>query len=176
MKQAAASFQEELSSRANEFWPRLYRFFYYKVQNKEEAEELTQETFQKVFHQAGTARIDHEKIEAYLFTSARNLLTDLWRKRGRRPGFLSMEELQEKGWDIPQPRQEMEEKLMVQEALQELSHDYKMILTYRIIEGWSVQEVAQKMKRKPGAVRSLQFRAVQALKNKLQEGGYFNEL
>lgn len=175
MKQATASIQEELNLRADEFWPRLYRFFYYKVQNKEEAEELTQETFHKVFRQTGKDDIEQDKIEAYLFTSARNLLTDLWRKRGRRPGSLSVEELREKGWDIPQQRQEVEEKLVVQQALRELSHDYKKVLTYRIIEGWSVEEVAKKMGRKPGAVRSLQFRALQALKTKLQEGGYFDE-
>ncbi len=33
---------------AREIWPRLYRYIYYRVQNREEAEELTQETFKRV--------------------------------------------------------------------------------------------------------------------------------
>lgn len=158
-------------------WPRVYRFFYYRVQNKEEAEELAQETFHRVFRQAETGGIrDNEKQEVYLFATARNLMTDLWRKRGRNPRPLSVEGLQEKGWDPPGwEQQEVEEKLMVQEALSQLNPDYRKVLTYRIIEGWLVKEVAEKMKRSPGAIRSLQFRALQALKEILEKGGYFHE-
>lgn len=160
----------------SEQWPRVYRFFYFRVQNKEEAEELTQETFQRIFRQTAAGSIrDGEKQEIYLFTTARNLMTDLWRKRGRYPGPLSVEDLQEKGWDPPErEQQEMEDKLMVQEALSKLNPDYRKVLTYRIIEGRPVKEVAKKMKRSPGAVRSLQFRALQSLKEILEKGGYFH--
>ena len=61
------------------------------------------------------------------------------------------------------------------EALSQLNPDYRKVLTYRIIEGWLVKEVAEKMKRSPGAIRSLQFRALQALKEILEKGGYFHE-
>ncbi|MDP1086143.1 sigma-70 family RNA polymerase sigma factor, partial [Klebsiella pneumoniae] len=81
----------------------------------------------------------------------------------------------EKGWDPPgQEQQEVEDRLMVQKAMKQLSPDYRKVLTYRIIEGWPVNEVAKKMKRSPGAVRSLQFRALQALKETLEKGGYFH--
>lgn len=157
-------------------WPRVYRFFYYRLQNREEAEELTQETFRRVFRQACEGGIrENEKQEIYLFTAARNLMTDLWRKRGRHPHLLSVEELQKKGWDPPgQEQQEVEDRLVVQKAMKELSPDYRKVLTFRIIEGWPVDEVAKKMKRSPGAVRSLQFRALKALKEILEKGGYFH--
>lgn len=172
----SAVLKKQTDTWAAELWPRLYRFFYYKVQNREEAEELTQETLDRVYRKVKTGNIiEKEKIEAYTFAAARNLLTDLWRKRGREFVSISMNELQEKGWDIPQQPQEVEEKMVIQEALKQLSPEHRRVLTLRIIEGWPVGSVARKMKRSPGAVRSLQFRAVRALKEILEKGGYFHE-
>ncbi len=167
--------QEQLESMIAQLWPKVYRFFYYKLQNREEAEEMTQETFQRVYKRLGNARLEEENMEGYVFTAARNLLTDFWRTKGRRSGTVSVDELQDQGWDLPQHPQEIESAMMVRQALNQLPLDYRRVLTWRIIEGWKVEEVARKMKRSPGAVRSLQHRAVQLLKEILEKGGYFDE-
>lgn len=166
---------EGLETRLEELWPRLYRFFYARVQNREEAEELTQDTIQRACRHLEADNLADEKLEPYLFTAARNRLTDLWRKRGRQPATLSMQELQSQGWDLADKPREAEDKMIVQEALNRLSPDYRRVLTWRIIEGRPVEEVAGKMKRTPGAIRSLQLRALRALKAILEEGGYFYE-
>ena len=102
-----------LESWIEKIWPRIYRFFYYKMQNREEAEELTQETLDKICHKLKTGNINEkEKAEAYTFVTARNLLTDLWRKRARQISTISMDELHDKGWDPPQHFQEAEEKMI----------------------------------------------------------------
>jgi RNA polymerase sigma-70 factor (ECF subfamily) len=85
-----------------------------------------------------------------------------------------MSELQDKGWDPPQQPQEVEETMMIQQAMNELSPEHRQVLTLRIIEGWPVKNVARKMKRSQGAIRSLQFRAVKALREILEKGGYFH--
>jgi RNA polymerase sigma-70 factor (ECF subfamily) len=168
--------KNQVESWAKELWPRIYHFFYYRVQNKEEAEELTQETFDRVFRRIKKNSIhEEEKLQAYTFVTARNLVTDLWRKRGRQPGTVSLQEMQDKGWDLPQRQQEVEEKMIIRQALGQLSTEHRRVLTLRIIEGWPVENVARKMQRSPGAVRSLQFRAVRALKEILEKGGYFDE-
>lgn len=170
-----AAHKEKLELLLEQMWPRLYRFFYYKLQNKEEAEEMTQETFHRVYKKLDAGSMEEENMEGYVFTAARNLLTDLWRKKGRRCGTVSVNELQERGWDVAQQPQEIENALMVQQALSQLSPDYRGVLTWRIIEGRAVEEVARKMKRSPGAVRSLQHRAVAALREELEKGGFFDE-
>ncbi len=171
----AERFEERLEGTIEKLWPRVFRFFYYRVQNREEAEELTQETFHRVYRRLEGEGIDADKLEPYLFTAARNQLTDLWRKRGRHPGTLSVQELQGQGWDLAEAPQEVEDRMTIQQALNQLAPDYRQVLTWRIIEGRPVEEVAKKMKRTPGAVRSLQFRAVRALKELLEKGGYFDE-
>lgn len=55
-----------------------YRYCYFKVNNVETAEDLTQETFLKYFTQ--TSYIDRGKPLAYLYTIARNLCVDFYRK------------------------------------------------------------------------------------------------
>lgn len=172
----SASLEKQAESWAKELWPRIYRYFYYRVQNREEAEELTQETFDRVYSKLKQNSMEaEEKLQAYTFVTARNLITDLWRRRGRRPDTVSLQEMQEKGWDPPQQQEEVEEKMLIEQALGRLNTEHRQVLTLRIIEGWPVKNVAKKMQRSPGAVRSLQFRAVRALKEILEKGGYFDE-
>ena len=175
MEQTNMYTKKELETKFKEIWPRIYRFLYYKTQNREEAEELTQETFRRVLPQLEAGKVEWDKMAGYITATARNLLVDTWRSRGRQPSTISLEGMQEKGWDYPQQATEVEDSLMVQQALKQLNEEHRMVLTYRIMEGWPVEEVARKMKRSPGAVRSLQFRAVKALKDTLEKGGYFHE-
>ncbi len=156
---------------------RLYRYLYYRVQNREEAEELTQETFKRVQPKLAAGVIQEGKLEAYYFAAAKNLLSEVWRNRVSRLATVSMEELAGRGWEpvLPPPDTAAEETLLIREALQRLSIDHRRVLTLRIIEGLPVKSVALKMKRSPGAIRALQFRAIRALKEELVEGGYFDE-
>lgn len=176
MEQITLNSNEELEVHIKEIQPRIYRFFYYKVQNKEEAEELTQETFRRVLPKLEAGRVKLEKLASYTNAIAGNLLIDLWRSRGRQPQFSSLQDLQEKGWDLPHKQSmEVEDTLMVRQALNKLNKEHRLVLTYRIIEGRPVEEVAKKMRKSAGAVRSLQFRAVKALKDALEKGGYFDD-
>lgn len=156
-----------------DLWPEVYRFVYYKVQNREEAEELTQDTFNRVYPKIRDNQVQQEKVRAYVFQAARNMMKDLWRKRARHPKVVNIEEVQESRLSDSGMENEPEDKMVILEAMEELPVDYRDVLVLRIIEGYSVQEVAEKMERSPGAVRSLQFRAAQNLKQILEERGYF---
>jgi len=160
-----------------QLWPQIYGFVYYKVQNREEAEEFTQETFRRVFQKVESGEVEEGKVKAYVMRAAHNLLLDVWRQRARRPASSSVEELKEQGWEPSEPQGaiNLEDKMMVEKALQQLSSEHYQVLLLRIIQGWSVAETAKKMKRSPGAIKSLQFRAVQALKEALEKGGYFDD-
>ena len=160
-----------------ELWPQVYKFIYYKVQNREEAEEFTQETFRRVFQKVEAGDVEADKVKAYIMRAANNLLLEVWRQRARRPASSSVEELSEQGWEPREPQTAInwEDKMLVKEALNQLSSDHYQVLLLRIIQGYSLEETAKKMKRSPGAIKSLQFRAVQSLKEALEKGGYFYE-
>ena len=59
-------------------YDKIYNFCYFKVKNKEIAEDLTQETFLKYFKQ--TSYLNKGKPLAYLYTIARNTCIDYLRK------------------------------------------------------------------------------------------------
>lgn len=62
----------------DEQYDKIYSFCYFKVKNREIAEDITQETFLKYF--ATTDYLEKGKKLAFLYTIARNLCTDYFRK------------------------------------------------------------------------------------------------
>lgn len=167
------NYTKEINDIFKDFWPEIYRFVYYKVQNKEEAEEITQEVFIRVYPKIKDKTIEKEKYKSYCYSTARNIITDLWRSRGRCPKFVHVDI--GNGFEIADKRNEVEDRMVMKEAISKLKKDWRKVLELRIISGYSVQETAVAMKKSEGAVRSLQFRAVEALKNILSKGGYFDE-
>ncbi len=165
---------KDLNDLIDNLWPEIYRFIYYKVQNKEEAEELTQDTFKRVLPKLKENKVEKEKIRAYVFQTARNLLKDLWRRRARNPKMVNIDEVQEGAVRDYSQERKHEDKIVIQEAMASLMEDYRYVIELRIVEGYSVKETALKMSRSQGAVRSLQYRAVQSLKEILEERGFFH--
>lgn len=61
-----------------------------------------------------------------------------------------------------------ENAVQLAEALARLPQDYQSVLLLRIFEGLSAEEVAKRMSRTAGAVRMLQLRALNALRDEMQ--------
>ncbi|NNA37656.1 RNA polymerase sigma factor, partial [Pseudomonas lundensis] len=57
-------------------WQSLYRFIYYKVQNREEAEDITQETYLKALSYMQKKNNKIEKHISFLKTVALNIIRD----------------------------------------------------------------------------------------------------
>lgn len=62
-----------------EQYDKIYRYCYFKIYDKELAEDITQETFLRFFKQSSS--IDNSKELAYLYTIAKNLCIDIFRKK-----------------------------------------------------------------------------------------------
>ncbi|SFI11341.1 RNA polymerase sigma-70 factor, ECF subfamily [Tindallia magadiensis] len=154
-------------------WPQVYQYAYYRLQSKEEAEEISQEVFRKVFQQVKKGNIEEEKIRAYIFAALRNTIYDTWRQKGRSPKIVELDQVSEKN-TFTSENQKIEENMMVREALKKLPEVYQQVVVWRIVEGYPLQEVAERLGKPVGTVKSLQFRGVKKLKEILEEGGYFN--
>lgn len=68
-----------MSVNLQEQYDKVYKYCYYKVKNRDVAEDITQETFLKYFDQ--NSYISHGKPLAYLYTIAKNLCIDYFRQR-----------------------------------------------------------------------------------------------
>ncbi len=156
-------------------WPQVYKFIYFKIQNEEEAKELTQDVFQKAYKQINKNVICKDKIKSYVFISARNIVYDLWRKRSRRPKVIQLSKLDDSGFQLKDENALIETNVIVEDILKKLSKDDMSIIELRIIRGYSVKEVSELLNIPEGTIKSRQFRILRKLKEELSEGGYFDE-
>jgi len=145
-------------------WRRLYRYVYARLGNRQEAEDLTQETFARTLARSNGSG---ESLSLpYLFTVALNLLRDRWRSPQRR--FLQVP-LEEGAATADPAAENQARQAWVEEMLTRLPAEYRTVLELRIVQGYSRAEVARRMGRTEDAVRGLQYRALQALRQLTEE-------
>lgn len=145
------------------YYEKLKGYLYKRLQNREEAEEITQEVFYRFYRQCQKGGIDFEKSEPYLYRSAQNALYDLWRKRGRNPKIITMEPFEDSSKAFSQDEAKLDD-LFVKELLKELSDMEEKVLRLRVLEGYSVKETAAMLKKPEGTIKSMQYRALKKLK------------
>lgn len=153
----------------------IYRFIYFKVSSKEEAEDLTAEVFLKTWQyirEMGADAIDN--LQAFLYQTARNTVIDFYRTRGAR--LISQDERSETSddqlkMDLADEKQDVLQKVQlasdveeVKKALQNLKEEYREVVVLRFIEEMSVAETAEILGKSRGAVRVLLHRAIGELR------------
>lgn len=144
----------------------VYRLAYRLTGNPHDAEDLTQETFVRVFRSLHT--YTPGTFEGWLSRITTNLFFDLVRRR-RRVRFdpLSDEAAARLAALDPSPDTAYHDRLFeadVQSALDELSPDFRAAVVLADIEGLSYEEVAATLGIKLGTVRSRIHRGRAALR------------
>jgi RNA polymerase sigma-70 factor (ECF subfamily) len=149
----------------------VYRFLYARLDNSMDAEDFTEEVFLRAWNSVTNYRERGVPFLAFLLIIARNVLIDHYRKNGRSPHQVTIEDIQLKDTN-PEPSEITNINLKRQEirqALGQLRDDYQEVLVLRFLNDLSPNETAQVMKRSTGAVRVLQHRAIVALRKTMEE-------
>lgn len=142
---------------------KLYRFVYSQLQNHQEVEDITQETYARCLK----ANRDRGSLPPYpyLKETAQNLIYDRLRRLKVQPfEFLSHDILDEKIGD-----EDVTSQTFVRELMKRLPLEYQLVLQLRIVEGYSRKETAQRLSRSEDAVRGLQYRALQTLRDLMRK-------
>ncbi len=120
----------------------IFRYCYFRVWNRDQARDLTQETFAKTWHylvQGG--QLQNEK--AFLYKVAANLTIDSWKKKKE----ISLEAIQDFGFDPGyDSRPSLENFIAGRQALEELDKlddKYSQAIIMRYINGLSPKEIAE---------------------------------
>jgi RNA polymerase sigma-70 factor (ECF subfamily) len=150
-------------------WERLYRFVYYKVQNKEEAEDITQETYIKTISYMRKNAVKIDAVMAFLKTVSLNVLRDRWRKGKRQGKLINIEDMNPLDTAVEDPTDNMEQREIIENALKLLKDDQRLVIELRILKGYSVADTAKKMDMTEGNIRVLQYRALQKLTELLKK-------
>jgi RNA polymerase sigma-70 factor (ECF subfamily) len=151
--------------------PQVFRFLYARLDDRFDAEDLTEETFIKVWEALPDYRQRGVPFGGFIFRVARNLLIDHYRsaRHNGRHQRLDEEGASKPGDDPAHSVPAKMEHNEVRSLMARLSEDYRMVLSMRFLAGLSPDETAQAMGRSQGAIRVLQHRALLALR-KLMNG------
>lgn len=142
----------------------IFRFLLVHVRENQLAEDLTADTFLKAWQRINT--FDGKYTRAWLYTIARNNLTDYWRKK--RPETLDeeIEVIDEK----PTNDEKLDAKMLSQtinSAIGKLPHDMKSVVALRFMQGYSVRQTAEALSLSEANVRVIQYRALKRLRGVL---------
>ena len=142
--------------------PLLYRYAYRLTGNSHEAEDLTQQTYLLV-QQRGHQLRDVQALRGWLLTIVRNVFLKSRRHRGRGRSLDDIDEptVVEESWDSTVDREQL------QQALLELSEEFRSPLVLYYFEDFSYQQIADHMGVPIGTVMSRLSRAKTFLRKRL---------
>lgn len=145
------------------------------TRNREDAEDLVQETYLKAFRHWGRFE-PGTNLKAWLFKIMKNTFINLYRRQKAVPpqaDFADLEETME-GQILSEPEKSPEEELLerswdqeVLAAIKALPHSYKVVVLLSDIEGYSYREIAEILAIPLGTVMSRLYRGRRALEKAL---------
>lgn len=142
---------------------RVYAFIARRVRDRAEAEDLTAEVFHQALSNLGRFEWRGIPFAAWLLRIAANTLADRWQRAAKMHEIPADElELLEVGAD-----QQVERRAMLFQLVERLPDDQRLVIVRRFVEQKSVKEIAQELGRSEGAVKQLQFRALESLRSKV---------
>jgi len=141
---------------------RVYAFVARRVGQRETAEDLTSDVFHKALANLHSFEWRGVPFAAWLLRIAANVIAD----RSKRGGLeLSSDDPPERSM---KPRMEQaEDGARLFRMVSQLADDQRQVVMMRFAEEKSIHEIAQQLGRSDGAVKQLQFRALQNLRRKL---------
>ncbi|HEY0637821.1 MAG TPA: sigma-70 family RNA polymerase sigma factor [Pseudonocardiaceae bacterium] len=145
----------------------LYAFVSRYTDDRQLVEDVVQETLLRAWQRL--EHLDTDDPRSYLFTVARNVLTDGWRARQRRPVEVDAEHTP----PVPVPDQTDRtlDSMLVAEALHRLSAEHRSVVELLYFHGRSVADSAQVLGIAEGTVKSRAYYAVRALRSIFEELG-----
>ena len=164
---AKAGSGEAFAKLYEQYFTPIYRYIYFRVRRKEEAEDLTQAVFIKAFEAMPRFQDLGKEPLAFFFTVARNTIINHWRKKKE----ILPDDPDETFRSIPDESTgphlaaETNERLRaVWGALEGLTEDQRDVITLRFINELSNKEVATLLGKTEEAVRQLQARGLKAIR------------
>lgn len=140
------------------------------VRDRGIAEDLTQETFLRVWNRVGGFDSERGAVGPWLLAVARNRAIDYLRYQGKRAeATIELNETEHPGLftDLPSDPLTLDAARQVQRALAELPAQQREAIELAYFEGLSQTEIAEKMGQPLGTVKTWMRRALQQMRGTL---------
>ena len=154
----------------------VYRYVYGLVGGtQQEVEDITAETFLKAWDARKRFSGNTQQALSWLFTIAKRIVIDLWRKQKVRPKKVNIDNMIVIADDAtPEERASIiEQSQILADLLYQLSDEKREIVVLRYILNWSVNSIAEHLGKKPNTISVTIRRVLQELRDNWtdNEGG-----
>jgi len=151
----------------------IYRYIYYRVNDRQLAEDLTSDVFMRAMKGLSRYTDQGKPFVAWLYRIAHDRVIDHRRRHNRRQAELDIA-------DRPLPTEvDMDSRLVRKQAarglrmaIAKLTDEQQQVIILRFMEGYSLEETASAMNKKANAIKALQHRAIRALGRQLDREGF----
>jgi RNA polymerase sigma-70 factor (ECF subfamily) len=142
----------------------IFRYFFFRLNDRDRAKELAQETFMRAWLYAKSGK-EIKMMKPFLYTTANNLFKNELRGRHR---TMSLNLLMEEGGfdrasDDVSPEDSAEARLLM-DKVDALPASYREVLMLRYVDGLSLREIGSALGKSEGAAGVQVHRALQKLK------------
>lgn len=157
-----------------EYFTPIYRYVFSRVKSRADTDDLVQDVFLKAYKSIGRFNLTAVSPLAYFYTIARNVIID-WQRKKR--DVVTDEQILDTvpGDDSLDPGKIVireEQKKVISEALPQLTDGVREVIEMKFLQEFTTQEIAEKLGKTEGAVRQLQMRGLDALREILKKDGY----
>jgi RNA polymerase sigma-70 factor (ECF subfamily) len=147
----------------------VYAYVARRVRDRSEAEDLTAEVFHKALRSLPRFKWTGAPFAAWLFRIASNMIADRAKRAAREGNFAGKEDDLERR--APQRQQseveQSERSASLFRLVDELAEDQRRVLVMRFAEEKSIREIAEALGRSEGAIKQLQFRALENVRKRI---------
>src|SRR6185436_8913522 len=146
-----------------EYFELVYAYIARRTRNREESEDLTAEVFRKALEHLPRFKWTGAPFAAWLFRICSNLIADRAKRSGREVNMESAPAAVSAAPDF----EATEKMARIFRMVGDLAEDQQSVIVMRFAEEKSIREIADALGRSEGAVKQLQFRALENLRARL---------
>jgi RNA polymerase sigma-70 factor (ECF subfamily) len=169
IRRAQAGDPQALTTLYDRYQPAIFTYLYYRIDDQAVAEELTSEVFVRMVEKIDRYQARGQPLLAWLYTIARNLRTDHYRQADVARLLPLDETLAADHGDPPQAVEHQLAADCLRRALRHLTGDQQEVILHKFVDDHSNAEVAVLLGKDEGAVKSLQHRALAALRRAIEK-------
>jgi RNA polymerase sigma-70 factor (ECF subfamily) len=166
LQKAQSGDQEAFGRIYDHFADKIYRFIYFRVGHQQVAEDVLSDTFVKSWEKINQIN-SPSALSGWLYQIAKNNIIDYYRLKKE---LVTLSEVEEFLIDEANPVDSVNlnlEQNNILNVLNQLPQDQQQVIKYRFFEDLSNEEIAYVMGKSEGAIRVLQHRAINKLKELL---------
>ncbi len=160
--------REAFGTLYDHYMPNIYRFIFFKIGTKHEAEDLTHQVFSQAWENMERYEPRGFPLSSWLYRIASNTVIDYYRTFKNN---LQIENIPEETFaHDPSFEKDFDDRLSIErirKALKTLESDQQNVIIMKFVDQLSNKEIAKALEKTEGAIRVIQHRALKQLKNLL---------